>query len=877
MSGESLLTKKEENITCSKEGYYIKKEIEGKMKLDYFKQFGISNEHSIFNRINLNNESIIHTFNLKNESILLKYDLKNGNIIFKKRFKYYFIESNLIENNEYIYLSGKTFKLKENEPKEYFNFFRSFIDQLSGHSFKKIYGIFILKLNLKNGEIIYDKIIGYSRYFENFDSSIHSLKNLNSNELILSGNFYNLLYFNDTKLKYNQKERQDQTNPNSNPNSNPTNPTNPTNSNPMNPTNPMKITISNQIDPLNPMNLLEPSTTQTFSSINSNDKISDIILSPLYSNHLNYCFISKINKKNGNLNFINNIIGICNELLILKEKNEIILNGKFKKRMIELNNDIKLVSSFSFDIYFLKYNLNLNKIKNMKIGGSFYYNDEIISSSLDFKKENLYLLGYFIGNANFDDIKLNRYKNVLPPKRNIFLLKYNLKKNGKIIWGKRIGNENEFKICKFGMKLNEFNSIFILNWRRNSIKKKYQLSILNFNSNNGKLNFEKILKSKYFYQNKISISSESCELKIEKKSNNLISIFRYFESNKGNEKNSTQNHNQNHNQIHNQINSSTIKPRSISILLKFKLKKLQKCVPCEKGKYYSIKLKKCLKCPLNYYSNTKSSLKCLKCPKNTFTNQIGSIKCIKKIDMMNLTIHCPKGTREYKNKLNITICIECIKGYYNSIIGSKICLKCSNGLYSNQIGSTKCLTCPNGKISLNGIHCVSIHSMLPIYLILILIFISFHFYYFNTFNLIKRFLKFSSKVYKINDLTIESLIEENQKLNELIESQSEKIIHLQTKINHLSGNDLNDLSIKQIQDLNKIQLISLQKLWETFEKRSINYCTICLENISDIVLLPCKHQIICNDCSDIVSRTPRCPLCQIEITSIIKIEPQNKS
>ena len=148
---EKKKLEKEKKINCSKEGYYIKNEIEGKMKLDYFKIYGIKNEEIISNRININKDIIIHTFNLKNESILIKYNIKNGNIIFKKIFKNILIESNLIDN-ENIYLSGKSFDLKENEPKEYFNFFRSFIDKLSGHSFKKIYTVFIIKLNLNNGE-----------------------------------------------------------------------------------------------------------------------------------------------------------------------------------------------------------------------------------------------------------------------------------------------------------------------------------------------------------------------------------------------------------------------------------------------------------------------------------------------------------------------------------------------------------------------------------------------------------------------------------------------------------------------------------------------------------------------------------------------------
>jgi hypothetical protein len=114
------------------------------------------------------------------------------------------------------------------------------------------------------------------------------------------------------------------------------------------------------------------------------------------------------------------------------------------------------------------------------------------------------------------------------------------------------------------------------------------------------------------------------------------------------------------------------------------------------------------------------------------------------------------------------------------------------------------------------------------------------------------------------------LFEENLKLKKSLLEQTDIIENLQTKIHHLTGNDLDKLSIKQLQELNRTQLISIQKLMHIYEER-FNFCEICLENVANTILLPCRHQVICSNCN-----CSSCPVCKTDISSVV--EPlQNKT
>lgn len=52
-------------------------------------------------------------------------------------------------------------------------------------------------------------------------------------------------------------------------------------------------------------------------------------------------------------------------------------------------------------------------------------------------------------------------------------------------------------------------------------------------------------------------------------------------------------------------------------------------------------------------------------------------------------------------------------------------------------------------------------------------------------------------------------------------------------------------------------------------KDSETVCVICFENSRNTVLWPCKHSVICIDCSE---HLKICPICRTSIESVIKIE-----
>jgi hypothetical protein len=47
-------------------------------------------------------------------------------------------------------------------------------------------------------------------------------------------------------------------------------------------------------------------------------------------------------------------------------------------------------------------------------------------------------------------------------------------------------------------------------------------------------------------------------------------------------------------------------------------------------------------------------------------------------------------------------------------------------------------------------------------------------------------------------------------------------------------------------------------------------CKICLVNVKNTVLLPCKHSIVCNTCAiELLKTTRKCPTCRVNIENVI--------
>ncbi len=117
--------------------------------------------------------------------------------------------------------------------------------------------------------------------------------------------------------------------------------------------------------------------------------------------------------------------------------------------------------------------------------------------------------------------------------------------------------------------------------------------------------------------------------------------------------------------------------------------------------------------------------------------------------------------------------------------------------------------------------------------------------------------------------------ENNIELNRL-DFNEKKIQDLEIKITDLQNNDKNNTLIikqqeKQILEYNnKIKTVENEKkiLEEQFN------CKVCFRNISNIVLQPCNHVVLCEACETNVRNTQngrRCPVCRKPYTKYIKI------
>lgn len=109
------------------------------------------------------------------------------------------------------------------------------------------------------------------------------------------------------------------------------------------------------------------------------------------------------------------------------------------------------------------------------------------------------------------------------------------------------------------------------------------------------------------------------------------------------------------------------------------------------------------------------------------------------------------------------------------------------------------------------------------------------------------------------------------RLQTLLDSKPEPVVEIKTveirtevnpkdiNINNLDENKLQELQV----DIQQLQLKITQKLTE------LKKCQICMDKISDCVLIPCGHKSYCIDCIQKVDN--KCPCCRSQITNVCKI------
>eukprot|EP00397_Hematodinium_sp_SG-2012_P037206 GEMP01040291.1.p1 GENE.GEMP01040291.1~~GEMP01040291.1.p1 ORF type:complete len:314 (+),score=68.76 GEMP01040291.1:55-942(+) len=53
------------------------------------------------------------------------------------------------------------------------------------------------------------------------------------------------------------------------------------------------------------------------------------------------------------------------------------------------------------------------------------------------------------------------------------------------------------------------------------------------------------------------------------------------------------------------------------------------------------------------------------------------------------------------------------------------------------------------------------------------------------------------------------------------------------------------------------------------EEASVGTCVVCCDNLADVVILPCKHLCVCNDCSELGHKC--CPICRGTLEDLLRI------
>lgn len=50
----------------------------------------------------------------------------------------------------------------------------------------------------------------------------------------------------------------------------------------------------------------------------------------------------------------------------------------------------------------------------------------------------------------------------------------------------------------------------------------------------------------------------------------------------------------------------------------------------------------------------------------------------------------------------------------------------------------------------------------------------------------------------------------------------------------------------------------------------IDSCVVCLDRVRNVILIPCRHMVVCHGCA---SRLEECPICKVKYTSLVELEP----
>ena len=73
------------------------------------------------------------------------------------------------------------------------------------------------------------------------------------------------------------------------------------------------------------------------------------------------------------------------------------------------------------------------------------------------------------------------------------------------------------------------------------------------------------------------------------------------------------------------------------------------------------------------------------------------------------------------------------------------------------------------------------------------------------------------------------------------------------------------------EELSRQLLVAAKEIHEQVKaERNLSRCVVCLEGERSVVLLPCRHAVLCTKCSGLVQQTSgRCPVCRAGITSTL--------
>lgn len=168
----------------------------------------------------------------------------------------------------------------------------------------------------------------------------------------------------------------------------------------------------------------------------------------------------------------------------------------------------------------------------------------------------------------------------------------------------------------------------------------------------------------------------------------------------------------------------------------------------------------------------------------------------------------------------------------------------------------------------------------------------------NVISLTNDLVNSNAENIKLNKKYLESnntknlLIKENKNLSSENDSYSTKILMLETEIEKqkydIYSRDLTIKSLKESFEINcesknilirqyidknikdEIELSTIKTDLEKSQKYS--NCVICYKNKKDILLEPCNHLCLCNDCSkELIIHNNRCPICRELISNSKKI------